>query len=257
MIMRSARDAATHSVHRTLVAAALALSAAVNACASEQDMTLERHRLVEKIEAEVRMTSRELGFDRLEPMVAEAMRQVPRHAFVPSAQRALAYANHPLPIGNGQTISQPYIVAIMSQLLGVGPGDRVFELGTGSGYQAAVLAAMGVEVYSVEIVPALAERAIANLAAAGYPQVRVRAGDGWLGWPEAAPFDGIILTAAAPEIPERLVGQLRPGGRLVMPVGGVDSIQQLAVFDKGEDGSLRRRDLLPVRFVPVTGPLGD
>lgn len=245
------------SLDGLLLAVGLCLVATVNACASDDDMTAERQRLVEKIEAEVRMTAPELGFARLDPRVAEAMLRVPRHAFVPSAQRALAYANHPLPIGGGQTISQPYIVAIMSQLLNVGPGDRVFELGTGSGYQAAVLADMGVEVYSVEIVPELAERAVANLEAAGYPQVQVRAGDGWLGWPEAAPFDGIILTAAAPTIPDHLIAQLKPGGRLVMPIGETNSVQQLAIFDKDEDGGLRRRDLLPVRFVPVTGPLGD
>ncbi len=255
--MQTIRHANRHRLHSLHIAAGLCLVAMSNGCASEQDMTAERNRLVDKIEAEVRMTARELGFDRLAPPVAEAMRQVPRHVFVPGAQRALAYANHPLPIGNGQTISQPYIVAIMSQLLNVGPGDRVFELGTGSGYQAAVLAAMGVEVYSVEIVPELAERAVANLSAAGYPQVQVRAGDGWLGWPEAAPFDGIILTAAAPLIPDLLVAQMRPGGRLLMPVGDIHDTQQLALFDKGEDGSLRRRDLLPVRFVPVTGPLND
>jgi protein-L-isoaspartate(D-aspartate) O-methyltransferase len=244
-----------------LLAVGLCLVATVNACASDDDMTAERRRLVEKIEAEVRMTAPELGFARLDPRVAEAMLRVPRHAFVPSAQRALAYANHPLPIGGGQTISQPYIVAVMSQLLDVGPGDRVFELGTGSGYQAAVLAAMGVEVYSVEIVPELAERAVANLEAAGSPpgsaRVQVRAGDGWLGWPEAAPFDGIILTAAAPVIPEQLIAQLKPGGRLVMPIGETHGVQQLALFGKDPDGSLHRRDLLPVRFVPVTGPLGD
>ncbi|WP_363929177.1 protein-L-isoaspartate(D-aspartate) O-methyltransferase [Thiocapsa sp.] len=245
------------SLDGLLLAVGLCLVATVNACASEHDMTAERQRLVEKIQAEVRMTAPELGFARLDPRVAEAMLRVPRHAFVPSAQRALAYANHPLPIGGGQTISQPYIVAIMSQLLDVGPGDRVFELGTGSGYQAAVLADMGVEVYSVEIVPELAERAVANLDAAGFPQVQVRAGDGWLGWPEAAPFDGIILTAAAPTIPDQLIAQLKPGGRLVMPIGETNGVQQLAIFDKAEDGSLRRRDLLPVRFVPVTGPLGD
>jgi protein-L-isoaspartate(D-aspartate) O-methyltransferase len=253
----SDRKARRHLLDGFLIAVGLFLVATVNACASDQDMTAERHRLVDTIEAEVRMTARELGFDRLDPRVAEAMRRVPRHAFVPNMQRALAYADHPLPIGGGQTISQPYIVAIMSQLLAVGPGDRVFELGTGSGYQAAVLADMGVEVYSVEIVPELAERAVANLGAAGYPQVQVRAGDGWLGWPEAAPFDGIILTAAAPVIPDPLIAQLKPGGRLVMPIGETNGVQQLATFDKDQDGGLRRRDLLPVRFVPVTGPLGD
>ena len=251
------RRSPLRSLDGLFIAVGLCLVATVNACASDDDMTAERQRLLEKIEAEVRMTAPELGFARLDPRVAEAMLRVPRHAFVPSAQRALAYANHPPPIGSGQTISQPYIVAIMSQLLDVGPGDRVFELGTGSGYQAAVLADMGVEVYSVEIVPELAERAVANLQAAGYPQVQVRAGDGWLGWPEAAPFDGIILTAAAPTIPEQLIAQLKPGGRLVMPIGERNGVQQLAIFDKEEDGGLRRRDLLPVRFVPVTGPLGD
>ena len=145
----------------------------------------------------------------------------------------------------------------MSQLLDVGPGDRVFELGTGSGYQAAVLAAMGVEVYSIEIVPELAAQALTNLEAAGFPQVQVRAGDGWLGWPEAAPFDGIILTAAAPEIPRRLIEQLARGGRLVMPLGGVNEIQELVLFEKDADGTLKRRHLLPVRFVPVTGPTSD
>jgi len=256
-MMRNIRDAASHLFHKVVVTAGLVLATTINACASDQDMTAERNRLVDKLEAEVRMTAMELGFDRLDPSVADAMRKVPRHVFVPNAQRALAYINHPLPIGSGQTISQPFIVAIMSQLLDVGPGDRVFELGTGSGYQAAVLAAMGVEVYSIEIVPDLAERAVENLTAAGYPDVKVRAGDGWLGWPEAAPFDGIILTAAAPEIPARLVAQLKPGGRLLMPIGEVDRVQQLAVFDKGLDGRLQRRDLLPVRFVPVTGPLSD
>lgn len=228
-----------------------------HACASTQEMTMERDRLVDQIEREVRASARDLGFDQLDPRVARAMREVPRHRFVPGAQRALAYVDTPLPIGRGQTISQPFIVAIMSHLLEVGPGDRVYELGTGSGYQAAVLAAMGVEVYSIEIVPELADLARANLDAAGYPQVQVRAGDGWLGWPEAAPFDGILLTAAAPEIPARLLDQLKTGARLVMPIGEVFGIQQLVVLVKEEDGSLRRRNILPVRFVPVTGPLGE
>jgi protein-L-isoaspartate(D-aspartate) O-methyltransferase len=233
------------------------LALVATACVGEQDMHQERERLVDTIESEVRMTASALGFDRLDPEVAEAMRRVPRHLFVPRAQRAFAYLNHPLPIGNGQTISQPYIVAIMSQLLDVGPGDRVFELGTGSGYQAAVLAEMGVEVYSVEIVPELAERAQQTLAAAGYPQVQIRAGDGWLGWPEAAPFDAIILTAAAEDIPQALLAQLATGGRLLMPMGGVDEIQHLVLFEKDASGGLHRRSLLPVRFVPVTGALDD
>jgi protein-L-isoaspartate(D-aspartate) O-methyltransferase len=218
-------------------------------------MAERRHQLVEQIQAEVRATAGELGFDRLDPRVEQALRAVPRERFVPESERVLAYIDSPLPIGEGQTISQPYIVAIMSQLLDVAPGDRVYELGTGSGYQAAVLAAMDVEVYTVEIVPELAERAARTLESLGYDRVRVRAGDGWLGWPEAAPFDAIIVTAAAPHIPRRLVEQLAPDGRLVIPMGAPDRVQWLAVFTRDEGGELVRRDLLPVRFVPVTGAM--
>jgi protein-L-isoaspartate(D-aspartate) O-methyltransferase len=222
----------------------------------DADMKAERDALIEEIESNVLATADSLGFSRLAPEVLAALREVPRHAFVPPDQQALAYRNHPLPIGGGQTISQPYIVAIMSQLLGVGPGDRVFELGTGSGYQAAVLAAMGAEVYTVEIVPELASRAARTLAGLGYAGVHVRAGDGWLGWPEAAPFDGIVVTAAAPRIPEPLIGQLKAGGRLVIPVGEPWDLQQLAVYEKDASGRLRGELLLPVRFVPVTGAHG-
>jgi protein-L-isoaspartate(D-aspartate) O-methyltransferase len=219
-------------------------------------MNSRREALIAEVEADVRLTASELGFSRLDPAVIEALRSVPRHAFVPEWQQDLAYGNHPLPIGAGQTISQPYIVAIMSQLLRVGPGDRVFELGTGSGYQAAILAAMGVEVYTVEIVPELADRAHKTLEELGYDRVQVRAGDGWLGWPEAAPFDGIIVTAAAPRIPEPLVKQLKTGGRLVIPVGQPDGLQQLVVYEKEPSGELVGRHHLPVRFVPVTGGHG-
>ncbi|AFL76275.1 protein-L-isoaspartate(D-aspartate) O-methyltransferase [Thiocystis violascens] len=238
-----------------LLASLLCLAIGSGACARDDDMSDARNRLIEQIENEVRMTARELGVNGLDPRVADALRRVPRERFVPESERHLAYRNHPLPIGDGQTISQPYIVAIMSQLLAVGPGDRVFELGTGSGYQAAVLAALGVEVYSVEIVPELAARAAATLAALGEDKVRVRAGDGWLGWPEAAPFDGIIVTAAAPSLPRHLIDQLKPDGRLVIPMGGVDTIQQLALFEKDADGRLQRRNLIDVRFVPVTGSM--
>jgi protein-L-isoaspartate(D-aspartate) O-methyltransferase len=219
-------------------------------------MQTERDALIAEVEAEVLDTARALGFSVLSPAVLAALREVPRHAFVPDEHRALSYRNHPLPIGAGQTISQPYIVAIMSELLHVAAGDRVFELGTGSGYQAAVLAAMGLRVYTSEIVPALAEQARATLAGLGYGQVRSRTGDGWLGWPEAAPFDGILVTAAAPRIPEPLVAQLKVGGRLVIPVGEPGDLQQLAVYEKGAEGLLQGRSRLPVRFVPVTGPQG-
>jgi len=237
-----------------LVLAFLALL--VSACRAEDDMSERKESLIREIEAEVRMTAREIGFSRLDPAVIEALRTVPRHAFIPEEERPLAYGNHPLPIGSGQTISQPYIVAVMTQMLGVGPGDRVFELGTGSGYQAAVIAAMGVEVYTVEIVPELAARAAATLAELDYEKVHVRAGDGWQGWPEAAPFDAIIVTAAAPRIPEPLVAQLKTGGRLVIPVGEPWDTQFLVVYEKGADGQLVRGGQLPVRFVPVTGPQG-
>ncbi|MBK1720460.1 protein-L-isoaspartate O-methyltransferase [Thiocystis violacea] len=218
-------------------------------------MSDKRQRLVDQIQAEVRATASELGFAELDPSVEAAMRSVPRHRFVPEPSRELAYIDAPLAIGGGQTISQPYIVAIMSQLLAVGPGDRVYELGTGSGYQAAVLAAMEVDVYTAEIVPELAERAARTLATLGYDRVRVRAGDGWLGWPDAAPFNGIIVTAAAPRIPRHLVDQLAPGGRLVIPMGDPDRVQKLALFIKDDQGELIRRDLLAVRFVPVTGAM--
>jgi len=221
----------------------------------EMSMVEQRRRLVELIQAEVRATAHELGFDRLDPQVEQALLSVPRERFVPESERALAYVNAPLPIGAGQTISQPYIVAIMTQLLEVKPGDRVYELGTGSGYQAAILAEMGVEVYTVEILAELAERAAKTLRSLGYDRVQVRTGDGWLGWPEAAPFDGIIVTAAAPRIPRRLVEQLAPDGQLVIPMGTAERVQWLAVFSRDENGELVRRDLLPVRFVPVTGDM--
>ncbi len=233
----------------------LCLVVGLGACAAEDDMSAQRAALLAEVEADVRMTADALGFSSLDPAVANALGQVPRHAFVPAPQRKQAYINYPLPIGRGQTISQPYIVAIMTQLLGVGPGDRVFELGTGSGYQAAVLAQMGVEVYSVEIVPELADKAAETLRGLGYDSVHVRAGDGWLGWPDAAPFDGILVTAAAPKVPETLIEQLAPGGRLVIPIGGPTDVQNLILFEKLASGELIRRNVLPVRFVPVTGPL--
>lgn len=187
-----------------------------------------------------------------DPAVLAAMRAVPRHRFVPADYREAAYNDSPLPIGESQTISQPYIVALMSELLEVGPGDRVLEIGTGSGYQAAVLAAMGVEVYTVEIRPRLCERARSTLTELGYDGVRVRCGDGYGGWPEEAPFDGIIVTAAPDRIPEPLVDQLGEGARMVIPLG--DFYQQLMVIRRTEDG-VEERSVIPVRFVPMTGEI--
>jgi protein-L-isoaspartate(D-aspartate) O-methyltransferase len=179
-----------------------------------------------------------------------ALRKVPRHLFVPPDSERLAYEDHPLPIGHGQTISQPYIVGFMTEALGLAGGETVLEVGTGSGYQAAVLAEIAARVYSVEIVEPLAREAAQRLVRLGYRNVDVRAGDGYLGWPEAAPFDAIMVTAAAPRIPEALKQQLKDGGRLIIPVG--DDYQELVVVTR-RGGGFEERSVLPVRFVPMTG----
>ncbi len=189
-----------------------------------------------------------------DPRVLAAMRTVPRHEFVPDDLRPFAYQDTPLAIGHGQTISQPYIVALMTQLAAVGPGAKVLEVGTGSGYQAAVLAEIVAQVYTIEIVAPLAERARADLARLGYANVHVRAGDGYLGWPEAAPFDAIIVTAAAPRIPEPLKAQLKDGGRLVIPVG--EEYQSLVVLTR-TGSRFAEQTVLPVRFVPMTGKVRE
>ena len=189
-----------------------------------------------------------------EARVLRAMRRVPRHLFVPESARARAYEDGPLPIGEGQTISQPYIVAFMTEALEVGPDDRVLDVGTGSGYQAAVLAEIVKEVFSIEILDRLAADATRRLADLGYRNVTVRAGDGWFGWPDKAPFDAILVAAAPEEVPPALIDQLKPGGRLVIPIGGTGlaDAQNLLRITRTADGS-RREMLLPVRFVPMTG----
>lgn len=186
--------------------------------------------------------------------VLEAMRATPRHLYMPPEVRSEAYADRPVPIGYGQTISQPYIVAFMTDALEVERGHRVLEIGTGSGYQAAVLARLAGEVYSVEIVPELARRAAETLSAQGHHNVHVRQGDGYRGWPEKAPFDRIMLTAAPPEIPQALIDQLKPGGRLVAPVGETGTNQELILLTKSVSGAVSRRSILPVRFVPMVKP---
>ena len=185
--------------------------------------------------------------------VLSALNEVRRHEFVPRNARDEAYANHPLPIGHGQTISQPYIVALMSDLARPGPDVRVLEIGTGSGYQAAILAELVAEVYSIEIVPELAAEAGERLRRLDYSNVHTRLGDGYYGWEAAAPFDAIVVTAAASHVPPPLVEQLKPGGRMVIPVGGRFQVQQLMLVEKQADGSLLSRQVLPVRFVPLTG----
>jgi protein-L-isoaspartate(D-aspartate) O-methyltransferase len=185
------------------------------------------------------------------PGVLRAMRDTPRELFVPPEERPYAYEDTPLRVGFGQTISQPYIVASMTQLLDPKPGDRVLEIGTGSGYQAAILSPLVRQVYTMEILEPLAQSARERLTGMGHKNITVRHGNGWLGWPELAPFDRIILTAAPPEIPPALIEQLRPGGRLVAPVG--DHWQELVVVDKDPSGGLHRRTEYPVAFVPMTG----
>ena len=212
--------------------------------AGGDDRAMERQRMVsEQLEARARGITN--------ARVLEVMRRVPRHELVPADVRDRAYEDRPLPIGHGQTISQPYIVAFMTQSLDPQPGDRVLEVGTGSGYQAAVLASLVEEVYSIEIVEALANRAVADLARLGITNVHVRAGDGYGGWPEEAPFDAIIVTCAPEAVPRPLVEQLADGGRMIIPVGPVWS-QELVELQKRE-GALERRAVLPVRFVPMTG----
>ena len=191
------------------------------------------------------------GRDVRNPSVLRAMRETPRHLFVPESRWPQAYEDHPLPIGSGQTISQPYIVALMTELLEPKKDQKALEIGTGSGYQAAVLSHLVAQVYTIEIVPELAQASSARLKRLGYNNITVRQGDGYKGWPEQAPFDRIILTAAPPEIPKALLDQLKPGGKLVAPVGGSVFSQDLVVVDKDKDGKLRRRSVIPVMFVPM------
>lgn len=185
------------------------------------------------------------------PAVLEAMRRVPRHRFVPQSEQRYAYSDTPLPIGEGQTISQPYIVALMTDLVQPDASDRVLEVGTGSGYQAAVLAELVDHVYSIEIEPTLARRASEVLRELGYDNVSVRAGDGYAGWPEHAPFDIIVVTAAPDHVPQALIDQLKEGGYMVVPVGPVFAVQQLRLIQKDAEGTLHTRDIAPVRFVPL------
>jgi protein-L-isoaspartate(D-aspartate) O-methyltransferase len=231
-----------------LVAAALLIGGCVDPTPRPSgggpDWDAERRRMVSE-----QLAARDVSDAR----VLSAMGSVPRHEFVPPEYRRAAYADQPLPIGGGQTISQPYVVALMTQLLQLRGGERVLEVGTGSGYQAAILAQLAKEVYSIEIDPELAKTAQETLARLGCDNVRVRAGDGFFGWPEAAPFDAIIVTAAAPRLPEKLVAQLREGGRIVLPVGSAGE-QDLKVGIKRE-GRVELRSHGGVLFVPMTGEI--
>ena len=220
---------------------------------ADDEFTGPRLRMLDEITTTVTRTQAHTGRQRLDARVMGAMASVPRHEFVPKKLRDLAYANRPLPIGHGQTISQPYIVALMTELADLRPDDVVLEIGTGSGYQAAVLAKLVRQVYTIEIIPELGQRAETDLRRLGYANVQVRIGDGYHGWPEHAPFDAILVTAAPDRIPTPLLEQLRPGGRLVVPVGPTDRTQWLKLLRKDERGALHEEDVLPVGFVPLTG----
>jgi protein-L-isoaspartate(D-aspartate) O-methyltransferase len=238
---------------RTLVKLIWVLSLLASTAIAAVNFGALRERMVEQIIDEVALTAHYIDKEALDPQVMEAMARVPRHQFVPKDERGHAYENRPVPIGYGQTISQPYIVALMTDMLRLKPGDRVLEVGTGSGYQAAILADLGVRVFTVEIIEELGKRARADLQRLGYSSVTARVADGYYGWPEEAPFDGIVVTAASSHVPPPLIKQLRPGGRMVIPVGGQFQVQQLMLVEKSADGKVKNRQVLPVRFVPLTG----
>ena len=216
----------------------------------------ERSRMLDEIALLMRETRLETGRAALAERVRAAMAKVPRHEFVPPDQKGNAYQNRPLPIGHGQTISQPFIVALMTEIMEVKPTDKVLEIGTGSGYQAAVLAELAGAVYTVEIVEPLARQAAETLSNLGYRNVTTRVGDGYQGWAEHAPYDSIMVTAAPRDVPQPLIAQLKPGGKLVVPVGGQLAGQALLILEKRQDGTITRRNVLAVRFVPLVDQAG-
>jgi protein-L-isoaspartate(D-aspartate) O-methyltransferase len=223
--------------------AAIAWALVASSCASDPEFATMREHMVQTQIEDRGITN---------TAVLAALRKVPRHEFVPEAERLQAYSDHPLPIGFGQTISQPYIVALMTELAEIKRGERVLEIGTGSGYQAAILAEIGGEVYTIEILEPLARSAAEHLKRLGYDTVQVKAGDGYLGWKEHAPFDAILVTAATEPVPPPLIEQLKPGGRLVMPLGQPGETQMLIVIEKDASGKTWTRRVAPVVFVPLT-----
>ncbi len=229
--------------------ATLFLASLVSTANAKDDRADERYAMVQAIEVMSSLIPGSVGRKALDPRVLDALRRVPRHEFVPSRLSPMAYSNQPLPIGHGQTISQPFIVALMTELLDLKPTHRVLEVGTGSGYQAAVLSLLATEIFSVEIVTELAGSAAQTLSRLGYANVNTRTGDGYQGWPEHAPFDAILVTAAPDHVPPALVAQLKPGGRMVIPVGA--AFQELTLIVKAEDGATTSTSIIPVRFVPL------
>lgn len=231
----------------------LVISTQLLASSMEDHYMQRRQQMVQLIEQDVRQTSQYLDTEILEPKVIKAIGTVPRHKFVSPGYLDEAYHNNPLPIGYGQTISQPYIVAIMTDLLKLTESDIVLEIGTGSGYQAAVLSELVQQVYSIEIIEPLGEQAQQRFKELGYKNITTKIADGYYGWEEHAPFDAIIVTAAASHIPHALIEQLKPGGKMMIPVGSNFMTQQLLLISKTSDGQLQTRQVLPVRFVPLTG----
>lgn len=233
--------------------AALVAPAIPRAQAPPADEAAARAHMVDLIRVEALLTRAETGIEEIDPRVLAAMGKVPRHAFVPPPLAPFAYAPHPLPVHPEQNLAAPFLVALMTHLAEVDPGDKVLETGTGEGYHAAVLAELGAEVYSVEVVPGLAREAEQRLRDLGYTGVKVREGDGYFGWPEAAPFDAILIKEAVNHVPPALLAQLAPGGRMVLPLGPLDAVQDLTVVTKEADGGYRERRVLPVRFSPFQG----
>jgi protein-L-isoaspartate(D-aspartate) O-methyltransferase len=219
--------------------------------AAAQDFAAQRARMVSEVDAMYAETRTQTGLAAMSPAVRDAMAKVERHRLVADDQRGAAYRNHPLPIGNGQTISQPYIVALSTDLLALTSSSAVLDVGTGSGYQAAILGEMASRVFSIEIIDPLGKAAAQRLEELGYGNIELRIGDGYQGWPEKAPFDAIVVAAAAPRIPVALLAQLKPGGRMAIPVGGEGEIQYLELITKRADGSHDQKRVLPVRFVPL------
>jgi protein-L-isoaspartate(D-aspartate) O-methyltransferase len=228
------------------------LALAFTTHAADTDYASARAAMVDEVDFYATL-ARSAGEDVLNEGVMHSLGTVKRHEFVPPRERPFAYENRPLPIGHGQTISQPYIVALMTDLIELDRDDVVLEIGTGSGYQAAILATLVDHVYSIEIIEALAERSATDLARLGYDNVTTKLGDGYYGWEEHAPFDAIVVTAAASHVPPPLVKQLRPGGRMIIPVGGRFMTQQLLLIEKTEDEKIITRQMAAVRFVPLTG----
>ncbi|MFJ4292108.1 protein-L-isoaspartate(D-aspartate) O-methyltransferase [Cupriavidus sp. NPDC089707] len=234
-----------------LLAATLAVAPLWRSASAQDASSAERADMVKEIATIAAEAGATSGRHTLDPRVMAVMGQVPRHEFVPDAQKPYAYHNRPLPIGLGQTISQPYIVGLMTDLLMTKPGDTVLEIGTGSGYQAAVLAGLVKAVYTIEIIEPLGRQACDRLKRLAYRQVACKVGDGYYGWEEHAPYDAIVVTAAASHVPPPLIRQLKPGGRMVIPVGAQFMTQYLLLVEKAADGAVSTRQILPVRFVPL------